>query len=246
MANPIRRRRSRRNPSPRRGHQTNAAILAARPPIPRVETTRQDARDSVPPTGRRLQAAPRRSASASSISAIQATSSPRASRALADEPQIARRRRRLPRLAHQRQRRRRVLGRRVLVARQHGQFEQGRVIPVVAAAAAVPAGALLGGIAHHRQHLLQRLARLVLHLHQRHRIDPRIGIAPVRLEAGAIGFDGALEEAARRESCGRPSSPPPTGPCRPGRAARWSRCSGRYSLITSMSTRSASSAARPG
>jgi hypothetical protein len=78
------------------------------------------------------------------------------------------------------------------IAGQDGELEQRGVVPVVR-----PAHLDLARDrkADDRQEFLLRWIGWLLELHQRHRIDAGIGVAPVGLEALPVGVDRPAEEA---------------------------------------------------
>lgn len=80
-----------------------------------------------------------------------------------------------------------------LVTGQHGQFEQGGVVPVVGLSGAQPP---LDGIRNDGNEPLPARIRRIAQLHQCDRIDARVSVAPVRLEAVEIRLDGPVKQAA--------------------------------------------------
>jgi len=82
------------------------------------------------------------------------------------------------------------IGGAIVVVRENGEFETCRMVPVI--------GLPLAGesaprrVAHHGNERVS--AGIVGDLHQRHRVDPGIGVAPIRFEAFEVGFDRLLEQ----------------------------------------------------
>ena len=109
---------------------------------------------------------------------------------VADEAEVAECRRRLPGLPNARQGRPEGLARGRPIPRQHRQLQQRRVVPVVGLARGDPA---LDRVAHDRQEHLSFRRRWLSNLHQRDRVDARIGVAPVRLETFAVDVDRLVE-----------------------------------------------------
>ena len=106
-----------------------------------------------------------------------------------------------------------------VIAAEDGELHQRRVVPVVGSSSSP---CVSPSSARPAESLACRSVRLVLHLHERHRIHARIGVAPIRLEA----VRGRCRWLAAADLAPPAALPPwrfPSGPCRCGRAARWFR-----------------------
>src|SRR5499427_6554190 len=113
---------------------------------------------------------------------------------LVNEPQIARGRLGLPGLADGRYRLDEGIHRGVLVLREHGEFEYGRVVPVIRLACSDLA---LDRVAHDRQDLCEPPVGRRPHGHQRRRINSRESVPPIGLEPFEIGLDRLIQQATR-------------------------------------------------